>query len=162
MDDILSLKAVLFLAFQTDQNKHNGPSCQTALRFLATKDPLHPKRVSFTEEGNTQDTPNNERSNTHTSLVFLQWRRRWSIDSSYVWQKKHLFVKAQPLFWIWSKVRTFPHEASQAKNLILGCTQSHDWIVLCMLSFYFFHFPRKFKHFFLALYLFKNSVQHMQ
>ena len=27
-----------------------------------------------------------------------------------------------PLFWIKSKFKTFPHVASQAKKLILGCT----------------------------------------
>ena len=76
MDNTLSSKAILFLTFQMDQNKHNGLACQTTLRFLPTKDPLHPKRVSFTEEGNTQDTPNNEKSNIHTSLIFSQWRKR--------------------------------------------------------------------------------------
>ena len=53
MDNTLSSKAIIFLAFQADQNKHNGPSCQTALRFLPTNDLFHPKRVSLTEEGNT-------------------------------------------------------------------------------------------------------------
>ena len=53
MDNTLSSKAILFLAFQMTQNKHNGPTCHTAFLFLPTKEPLHPKRVSFTEKGNT-------------------------------------------------------------------------------------------------------------
>ena len=40
------------------------------------------------------------------------------MDSSYTFDKVH------PLFWIQSKVRTFPHDASQAKKLIFCCTQS--------------------------------------
>ena len=51
-----SSKAILFFAFQIDQNKHKGPVFQTALRFLPTKAPFHPKRVSLTEAGNTQYT----------------------------------------------------------------------------------------------------------
>ena len=48
MDNILSSKAILFLAFQMTQNKQNGPTCHTAFLFLPTKEPLHPERVSFT------------------------------------------------------------------------------------------------------------------
>ena len=47
MDSTLSSKAILFLAFQMTQNKHNGPTCHTTFLFLPTKEPLHPKRVSF-------------------------------------------------------------------------------------------------------------------
>ena len=39
MDNTLSSKAILFLAFQMDQNKYNGPACHTALRFLPTRTP---------------------------------------------------------------------------------------------------------------------------
>ena len=53
MDSTQSSKAILFLAFQMTQNKHNGPTYHTAFLFLPTKEPLHPKKVSFTEEGNT-------------------------------------------------------------------------------------------------------------
>ena len=111
MDSTPPSKAILFFVFQADQNKYKGFAFQTALRFLPTKDPFHPKRVSPTEEGNT-----------HTSLVFSRWRRRWLMDSSCAWHKQHLFAKAQPLFWTWSKVRTFPHDVSQAKKLTFGCT----------------------------------------
>ena len=38
MDSTLSSKAILFLVFHIDQNKHKGPTFQTALRFLPTKD----------------------------------------------------------------------------------------------------------------------------
>lgn len=117
MDNTPPSKAILFLAFQTGQNKHKGPAFQTVLRFLPTQTPFHPKRVSISEEGNTQYTPNNVKNNSHTSLVFSQWR---IIDFSCAWHKKHLFAKTHPLFWIWSKVRTFPHEASQAKKLTFG------------------------------------------
>ena len=123
MDNTQSSKAIEFLALHMTQNKHNGPNRHATFLFLPTKESLHPKRVSFTERGKTQETPKKERSNIHTSLVFSQWMRRWSIDSSHVWHKKHLFVKAQPLFCKRSKVRTLPHEASHAKKLNLGCTQ---------------------------------------
>ena len=53
MDSTPPSKAILFLAFQTDQNKHKGPTFQTALCFLPTKNPFHPKRVSLIEDGNT-------------------------------------------------------------------------------------------------------------
>ena len=52
MDSTPSSKAILFLVFQTNQNKHKGPTFQIALRFLPTKAPFRPKRVSLTEEGN--------------------------------------------------------------------------------------------------------------
>ena len=70
MDSTYSSKVTLFPTFQTDQNKHKRFASQTVLRFLPTKDPFHPKRVSLTEEGNTQDTPNKVKNNFHTSLVF--------------------------------------------------------------------------------------------
>ena len=110
------------------QNKRNGPTCHATFLFLPTKEPLQPKRVSFIEKGKTQDTPKKERSNIHTSLVFSQWRRRWSIDSSHVWHRKHLFAKAQPHFCKRSKARTLPHEASHAKKLNLGCIQEFQII----------------------------------
>ena len=57
MDNTLSSKAILFFAFQMAQNKHNGLTCHTTFLFLPTKEPFHPKKVSFIENGNTQDTP---------------------------------------------------------------------------------------------------------
>ena len=49
MDSTPSLKAIVFLAFQMTQNKHNSLNCHATFLFLPTKEPLHPKRVSFTE-----------------------------------------------------------------------------------------------------------------
>ena len=128
MDNTQSSKAIEFLAFHMTQNKHNGPTCHATFLFLPTKELLHPKRVSFAERGKTQETPKKEMSNIHPSLVFSQWMRRWPIDSSHVWHKKHLFAKAQPFFCKWSKVRTLPHEASHVKKLNLGCTQEFQII----------------------------------
>ena len=87
MDSTPPSKAILFLTFQTNKNKHKGATFQTALRFLPTKDPFHAKRVSLTKEGNTQYTPNKMKNSFHTSLVHSQCRRRWSMDSSYAWHK---------------------------------------------------------------------------
>ena len=123
MDSPQSSNAIEFLSFQITQNKHNGPNCHATFLFFPTKDPLHPKRVSLTERGKTHETPKKERNTIHTSLVFSQWIRRWSIVSSLLWQRKHLFAITQPLFCKWSKVRTLPQEASHAKKLNLGCTQ---------------------------------------
>ena len=81
-DSTPSSKVMLFLAFQTDQNKHRGAAFHTVLRFLPTQAPSHPKKVSLTKAGNTQHTPNRVKNSFHTSLIFSQWRRRWSIDSS--------------------------------------------------------------------------------
>ena len=53
MDNTPSSKAIEFLAFQLTQNKHNGPSCHAIFLFLPTKEPLQPKKVSFTECGKT-------------------------------------------------------------------------------------------------------------
>ena len=129
MDSTPTSKAMLFLTFQTDQNKHRGAIFHTVLRCLPTQAPSQPTRVSLTEEVNTQHTPSKVKNIFHTSLVFSQWRRRWSIDSSLSWHKKHLFVKVQSFFWTWSKVRTFPQDASQAKKLIFGCTLGFQTIL---------------------------------
>ena len=123
MDSPQSSNAIEFLAFQITQNKHNDPNCHATFLFFPTKEPLHPKRVSLTKRGKTHETPKKERNTIHTSLVFSQWIRRWSIDSSLLWQRKHLFAITQPLFCKRSKVRTLPHEASHAKKLNLACTQ---------------------------------------
>ena len=77
-----SSKAILFLVFQTIQNKHNGPPLHTFLRFLSTNEPCHRNRVSLTDDGNIQDTPKTAKSNSHKTLVFTQWTRRWFINSS--------------------------------------------------------------------------------
>ena len=66
MDSTPSSKAILFLTFQMTQNKHNGPTCHATVLFLPTKVPLHPKRVSFTEKGKTQDTPKKKKGDIST------------------------------------------------------------------------------------------------
>ena len=122
IDNISSLKAKQFLAFQTVQKMCRGAALHTFLRFLPTKEPCQLRRVSLTEEGNTQDTPNKVKRRSHKTFVLEQWRRRWSMVSSFSRHKKHLFSKAHPLFCTLSKVRALPHVASHAKKLILGCT----------------------------------------
>ena len=81
-DSTPSSKAIPILAFQTDQNKHRGAVFHIVLCFLPSQSPSQPKRASLTDEGNTQHTPNKVKNNFHTSLVFSQWKRKWSIDSS--------------------------------------------------------------------------------
>ena len=122
IDNISSLNANLFLVFQTIQKMWRGAALHAFLCFLPTKEPCQLRRVSVTEEGNTQDTPNKVNSKSHKTLVFEQWRRRWSMVSSFSRHIKHLFANARPLFWTISKVKALPHVASHAKELILGCT----------------------------------------
>ena len=117
-------KGILFLAFQTIQNKHNGPSLHTFLCFLSTNRPCHPNKVSLTDDGSTQDTQKRAKSNSYKILVFTQWTRISSMDSSSTWHKKHLFAKDHPLFWTWSNVKAFPQVTSQAKKLTLGSTHA--------------------------------------
>ena len=75
-DNIPSSKAMLFLTFQTDQNKHRGATFHTLLRFLPIQAPSHPTRVSLTEEGNTQHTPNKVKNRFHIVLVFSQMEKK--------------------------------------------------------------------------------------
>ena len=57
MDSTSSSKAILFLAFQIVQKMHKGPTLQTFLCFLPTKDPFQLIRISLTKEENTHETP---------------------------------------------------------------------------------------------------------
>ena len=116
-----SLKANLFLTFQTVQKMWRGAALH-ALCFLPRKKPFQLRRVSLTEEGKTQDTPNKVKSRYHNTLLLEQWKRRWFMFSSFSRHIKHLFANACPLFWTISKVKALPHVASHAKKLILGCT----------------------------------------
>ena len=122
IDNISSLNANLFLTFQTVQKMWRGVALHTFLRFLPTKEPCQLRRVSLTEKGNTQDTPNKVNSKSHKTLVFEQCRRRWFMVSSFSRHIKHLFANAHPFFWTISKVKALPRVASHAKKLILGCT----------------------------------------
>ena len=83
IDNISSLNANLFLVFQTIQKMWRGAALHAFLCFLPTKEPCQLRRVSVTEEGNTQDTPNKVKSKSHKTLVFEQCRRRWSVVSSF-------------------------------------------------------------------------------
>lgn len=67
-------------------------------------------------------TPQKGQKTTPTRLVFTQWTRRWFMDSSLTWHKKHLFAKDHPRFWTWSYV-------SQAKKLTLGCTHAFHMLL---------------------------------
>ena len=67
-----SSNAILFLSFHTAQKRQEGASFQAFLRFLSTKDPNQPKRVSLTKQGSTRVTPKRANNNSHKTLVFMQ------------------------------------------------------------------------------------------
>ena len=79
-ENISLSNAILFLAFQTVQNKHKGLAFQTFLCFLSTKESCHPSKGSLTNEDSIQDTPKSVKSSSH--LVYSQWRSRWYMESS--------------------------------------------------------------------------------
>ena len=115
-------KAILFLSFQTIQKRHIGVALQTLLLFLPTNEPCHPKRTSLTNEGIIHNTLKKLNNKSHKTLDLEQWVRKWSMVSSTSQQRKHLFRSDHSLFFSWSKVKTLPQEASQAKNPTLGGT----------------------------------------
>ena len=117
------LKIILFLSFQIIQNKQRGVVSQAFLHFLSTKEASQPKRVSLTVSGRTQLTPNKVNTRSHKTLALEQWTRMWFIVSSSAQHRKHMLAKFHPLLLSWSTVRTFPHEASQAKKPTLVGTQ---------------------------------------
>ena len=98
IDILSSLKANRFLAFHTIQKIWRGAALLTFLCFLPTEEICQLSRVSLTEHGNTQDTPNKEKSNSHKTLIFEQWRSRWFMVSSFSIHMKHLFANDHPLF----------------------------------------------------------------
>ena len=71
---------------------------------------------SLTMECITQQTQKKENKSSHNTLVLPQCKRMWSIDSSWVWHRKHLLAKDQPLLCSWSRVKALPQVASQAKS----------------------------------------------
>ena len=113
-------KTILFLSFHTIQNKQRGAARQTLLCFLSFKGACQPKRVSLTEKGVTQLTPNKENKRSHKTFALGQWIRMWFIISSSSQHKGHLLANFQPLLFSWSWVSTFPQEASQAKKPTLA------------------------------------------
>ena len=75
-------KTILFLSFQTVQKRHNGAIIQAFLRFLPTKEPCQPIKVSLIDNGRTHVTPKIANNNSHKTLAMVQWIRIWSINSS--------------------------------------------------------------------------------
>ena len=59
---------ILFLAFQTFQNKHKGLALQTFICFLPTKEPCRPNNVSLIDEESTQNI--GEASEAIFSIVY--------------------------------------------------------------------------------------------
>ena len=103
---------IKFLSFHIVQNIHKGPACQAFLWDLPTNDPCYPRSVSFIEQERIQDTPKREKRRSQRTWDLAQWSRRWSTVFASERQKKHLFAKKNPLRWSWSKVNTFPQDAS--------------------------------------------------
>ena len=69
MNNTSSLNAILFLTFQTVQKMHKGPTLQTSLLFLSTKDTSHPKSVALTDIGSTHCTPEKVKNIPHKVLI---------------------------------------------------------------------------------------------
>ena len=65
-------KTILFLSFQTVQNKQRGAARQTFLCFLSLKEANQSKRVDLTVNGRTQLTPNKENTKSHRTLALEQ------------------------------------------------------------------------------------------
>ena len=110
------LKANLFLSFQTIQKIHNGMDFQIFFLFLPTKGPLQLNNTSFTVSRNTHWMPNKARTISQRTLTTIHCKRIWFTVSSSQPHKKQRFGSCHPLFWSLSRVRTFPHVASQAKK----------------------------------------------
>ena len=107
---------ILFLSFHIAHKRHKGASFQVFLLFLPTKDPHQPRKVSLTEQGRTQVTPKRANNNSHKTLILMQWIKVWLVNFSSARQKKHLLARDWPFLLSWSKVKTFPQEASQSKK----------------------------------------------
>ena len=76
IDKTSSLKTIIFLTFHTVQNKQEGVACQTFFLLFPTKVPFQPKSISLTKPDMIQLTPKRKKSNSQSTLVLLQWRRR--------------------------------------------------------------------------------------
>ena len=87
----LSSKDLLFCFFQIVKKRHKGFVPHTFFCFLSTKEPYQPNIVSYTKEG-TKKMPQREKKSCHEILTLLQCSRMWSIDSSWICQRKHLLV----------------------------------------------------------------------
>ena len=65
-------KTIMFLSFQTVQNKQRGAARQVFPPFWSTKEADHPERVSLTVNERTQLTPNKENTRSHKTLALGQ------------------------------------------------------------------------------------------
>ena len=110
-------KNLLFLSFQSVQKMQVGATLQALMCLFSIKVTFHPRRVSLTVLEITHQTPKMENTNYHNNLTLTQWRRIWSMVSNSTLQKAHLLTNVHPLLWSWSKVKTFPQQASQVKKL---------------------------------------------
>ena len=118
------LKANLFLSFQTVQKIHNGMVFHIFFLFLPTKGPRQQNNVSLTFSGNTHWTPNKAKTISQRVLTVVQCKRMWFTFSSSQPHKKQQLGSCHPRLWSLSKVRIFPHVASQAKKAALVGTLS--------------------------------------
>ena len=113
------LKANLFLSFHTVQKIHNGMEFQIFFLFFPTKEPLQLNNASLTNSGNTHWTPTRARTISHRALTTIQCKRMWFTFFSSRPHKKQRLGSCHPRFLSLSKVRIFPHAASQAKKATL-------------------------------------------
>ena len=68
-DSSLLSNTLLFLSFQTVQNKHKRAARETFFLFLPKKDPCQLESNSLTEEGSTRDTPNRANKRCQDTMV---------------------------------------------------------------------------------------------
>lgn len=93
---------------------------------LSMKELFQPKEVSRIGKGITQGTPNREKSDSHSTLVFVQWRM-WSTISSHSWHRKLLFAMAKPLSALDLSLEPFP------KSLLMRRSTWDNFIPNCEL-----------------------------
>ena len=80
---------------------------------------FYSRRRFLIEAENTQTKPKVVNSNVQSCLIFSQWIKIWSTNSSLSIQRIHLLTKGHPLFINVSIVNSFPHIPSQAKKQVL-------------------------------------------
>ena len=124
IDNEPPLKANLFLSFHTVQKIHNGMEFQIFFLFFPIKGSLQLNNTSLTVSGNTHWTPHKARTISQRTLTTIQCKRIWFTLSSSQRHKKQRLGNCHPRFLSLSKVRIFPHVASQAKKATLVGTLS--------------------------------------
>ena len=80
---------------------------------------FYSRRRFLIEAENTQTKPKVVNSNVQSCLIFSQWIKIWSTNSSLSIQRIHLLTKGHLLFINVSIVNSFPHIPSQAKKQVL-------------------------------------------